>query len=83
MVHSAREFTRLVVGCAMLAVLSGCGGQRDRGPLHAIVSPAIPASAQEIANPLRGQTPEQERRVGFNPIDTDLDIACRRTRSGG
>jgi hypothetical protein len=51
--------------------------------LPAIVSPAIPASAQEIANSLHGQMPEQERRVGFNPIASDLDIACRRERSVG
>lgn len=67
----------------MLTALSRCGGQRDSGPLRAIVSPAIPASAQEIANPLHGQTPEQERRVDFNPIASDLDIPCRRARSGG
>jgi hypothetical protein len=67
----------------MLAALSGCSGQRDSGPLHASVSPAIPASAQQIGNPLRGQMPEQQRRVGFNPIASDLDIACRRVRSGG
>ena len=36
-------------------VLSGCGGKSDPGPLSAMVSPAIPPSAQEIPNPLRGQ----------------------------
>ena len=77
------EFTRFVLVCAMLVALSGCSGLRGDGPLRAIVSPVIPASAQEIAIPLRGQTPEQQRRVGFNPIASDLDIACRRMRSSG
>jgi hypothetical protein len=72
------EFTLLVVVCAMLAALSGCGEQSDSGLLPAIVSPAIPASAQEIADSLHGQIPVQERHVGFNPIASDLDIACRR-----
>lgn len=36
-------------------VLSGCGGHIEAGPLVAVVSPAIPATVQEIANPLRGQ----------------------------
>ncbi len=36
-------------------VLSGCGGKSDPGPLSAMVSPAIPPTAQEIPNPLRGQ----------------------------
>jgi hypothetical protein len=41
--------------CTALAALSGCGRQGDDGPLRAIASPAIPAIAQEINNPLRGQ----------------------------
>ncbi len=41
--------------CLTLVTVSACGGQRNNGPLNAIVSPVIPASAQEIANPLRGQ----------------------------
>ncbi|MGD1280185.1 hypothetical protein ACKUUI_12330 [Mycobacterium seoulense] len=44
-------------------VLSGCGGKSDPGPLSAMVSPAIPPSAQEIPNPLRGQYEE-----GLNPL---------------
>ena len=30
------KFTRLAVVCAMLVAVSGCGGQRDSGPLRAI-----------------------------------------------
>ncbi|OCB63223.1 hypothetical protein A9X02_04830 [Mycobacterium malmoense] len=48
--------------CAAL-VLSGCGGKSDPGPLSAMVSPAIPPTAQEIGNPLRGQYEE-----GLNPL---------------
>ncbi|OCB46051.1 hypothetical protein A5677_04335 [Mycobacterium malmoense] len=48
--------------CAAL-VLSGCGGNSDPGPLSAMVSPAIPPTAQEIGNPLRGQYEE-----GLNPL---------------
>jgi hypothetical protein len=55
MLRRTGEITRFVLVCAMLAALSGCSGQRDNGPLRANVSPVIPASAQEIANPLRGQ----------------------------
>ncbi|OBH83675.1 hypothetical protein [Mycobacterium sp. E2989] len=44
-------------------VLSGCGDKSDPGPLSAMVSPAIPPSAQEIPNPLRGQYEE-----GLNPL---------------
>ncbi|WP_260745526.1 hypothetical protein [Mycobacterium sp. SMC-2] len=44
-------------------VLSGCGGKSDPGPLSAMVSPAIPPTAQEIGNPLRGQYEE-----GLNPL---------------
>ncbi|OBG69756.1 hypothetical protein A9X05_00320 [Mycobacterium sp. E3298] len=44
-------------------VLSGCGGKSDPGPLSAMVSPAIPPTAQEIPNPLRGQYEE-----GMNPL---------------
>ncbi len=43
-----------VAACAAV-VLSGCSKHSDPGPLSAIVSPAIAPSAQEIANPLRGQ----------------------------
>lgn len=45
----------VVVACMMLA-LSGCGSNQGHdSPLAAMVSPAIPAAAQEIPNPLRGQ----------------------------
>src|SRR5258708_2869284 len=42
------------VACAALA-LNGCSSQGPTGPLSAMVSPAIPWTAQEIPNPLRGQ----------------------------
>jgi hypothetical protein len=45
---------QIVVACATLA-LNGCGSKANPGPLNAMVSPAIPPSVQEIANPLRGQ----------------------------
>lgn len=50
------------VVCAAL-VLSGCGGKSDAGPMLAMVSPAIPPTAQEISNPLRGQYEEM-----LNPL---------------
>lgn len=49
----------IVVACAALllgAVLSGCSSdQNHNSPLTAMASPAIPSTAQEIPNPLRGQ----------------------------
>lgn len=46
--------TVVVAGTALL--IGGCGrNHTDPGPLTAMVSPAIPAAAQEISNPLRGQ----------------------------
>ncbi|MBG0725668.1 hypothetical protein LIX17_05080 [Mycobacterium avium subsp. hominissuis] len=50
---SGKRALAAVIGIA--AVLSGCGGKPDPGPLSAMVSPAIPPTAQEIPNPLRGQ----------------------------
>jgi hypothetical protein len=44
----------VAVACAVLA-LNGCSSKSNPGPLNAMVSPAIPATVQEIANPLRGQ----------------------------
>jgi hypothetical protein len=44
----------VAVACAALA-LNGCSSNSDPGPLNAMVSPAIPPTVQEIANPLRGQ----------------------------
>jgi hypothetical protein len=55
-VNSARGF-RYWLSCAMLAALSAFGGQRDSGLVPAVVSPAIPAKAQEIANPFRAKCP--------------------------
>nr|WP_249267157.1 hypothetical protein [Mycobacterium malmoense] len=57
-----RKSALAAVLCAAL-VLSGCGGKSDPGPLSAMVSPAIPPTAQEIGNPLRGQYEE-----GLNPL---------------
>jgi hypothetical protein len=55
MPHRIRELA-VVVACAVAAI-GGCGGQTaaHKEPLLAIVSLAIPAAAQEITNPLRGQ----------------------------
>lgn len=57
-----RKSALAAVVCAAM-VLSGCGGKSDPGPLSAMVSPAIPPTAQEIGNPLRGQYEE-----GLNPL---------------
>ncbi|HET9892590.1 MAG TPA: hypothetical protein VFQ42_19020 [Mycobacterium sp.] len=54
MVCPARKRVLAAVVCTAV-VLSGCGGKSDPGPLSAMVSPAIPPTAQEIPNPLRGQ----------------------------
>ena len=88
MLRKTGEFTRLVLVCAMLVALSGCSGIRGDGPLRAIVSPVIPASAQEIANPLRGQYEDMQeplfpqsnrRRSGtlLGPIRTTPPSGCR------
>jgi hypothetical protein len=45
---------RVVAVCVALFG-SGCDRHSDPGPLTAIVSPAIPLTAQELPNPLRGQ----------------------------
>jgi hypothetical protein len=44
----------VAVACTAL-VLNGCSNPSNPGPLTAMVSPAIPATVDEIANPLRGQ----------------------------
>ncbi|CPR08669.1 hypothetical protein BN971_01326 [Mycobacterium bohemicum DSM 44277] len=44
----------VTVVCAV-ALVSGCGGKSNPGPLSAMVSPPIPPSVQDISNPLRGQ----------------------------
>lgn len=58
----SRKSALVAVVCAAM-LLSGCGGRSDPGPLSAMVSPAIPPTAQEIGNPLRGQYEE-----GMNPL---------------
>jgi len=51
-----RKSTSAAVVCVCVALAAnGCGGQSNPGPLSAMVSPAIPATVQEIPNPLRGQ----------------------------
>jgi hypothetical protein len=50
-----REIGGLVVACALLVTVSGCRGHSSSGPLRAISNPAVPATMQEISNPLRGQ----------------------------
>ena len=50
----AAKVLLVIVVCVALLV-SGCDRHSDPGPLTAIVSPAIPLTAQELANPLRGQ----------------------------
>lgn len=57
-------------------VLSGCGGKSDPGPLSAMVSPAIPPTAQEIPNPLRGQYEEM-----LNPLFPQGNSAQQRYSS--
>jgi hypothetical protein len=54
MVRTLRKKTVVVVACAALA-LNGCSNKTNPGPLNAMVSPAIPSTAQEIPDPLRGQ----------------------------
>lgn len=55
MVRTIRKDILAVVACAALA-LSGCGSNEDHSsPMSAMVAPAIPSTAQEIPNPLRGQ----------------------------
>ncbi|HWT49202.1 MAG TPA: hypothetical protein VN255_11690 [Mycobacterium sp.] len=54
MFRSLKKGTPAVVACTAL-VLSGCGGHGNPGPLSAMVFPAIPPTAREIPNPLRGQ----------------------------
>jgi hypothetical protein len=55
MLRTLRRRALVVVSCTALLIVSGCSEERNRGPLNAMVSPAIPATVQEIANPLRGQ----------------------------
>ncbi|HWS91985.1 MAG TPA: hypothetical protein VN306_05640, partial [Mycobacterium sp.] len=54
MFRSLKKGTPAVVACTAL-VLNGCGGHGNPGPLSAMVFPAIPPTAREIPNPLRGQ----------------------------
>lgn len=50
-----RGISGLVAACAVLVTMCGCGEHSDSGPLRAIINPAVPATVQEISNPLRGQ----------------------------
>ena len=54
MVGTRKQLALVAAVCTALS-LSGCDKHNDPGPLNAMVSPAMPATAQEIANPLRGQ----------------------------
>ncbi|MGV0696436.1 MULTISPECIES: hypothetical protein [Mycobacterium] len=75
MLWSWRTRALAAVVCAAL-VLSACGGKSDPGPLSAMVSPAIPPSAQEIPNPLRGQYEEM-----LNPLFPQGNSAQQRYSS--
>src|SRR4030081_1768319 len=62
MVRTIRKITLIIVAFATVVItgaallIGGCSrNHNDPGPLTAMVSPVIPASAQEIPNPLRGQ----------------------------
>src|SRR4051794_3185533 len=62
MVRTIRKITLVVVALATVVItgaallIGGCSrNHNEPGPLTAMVSPAIPAAAQEIPNPLRGQ----------------------------
>lgn len=54
MVGTPKQFALLTAACTALSVV-GCADHHDPGPLNAMVSPAMSPTAQEIANPLRGQ----------------------------
>jgi hypothetical protein len=53
----AAALTCAVLAAATWGLVGGCGKHTNvqRGALVAIVSPAIPATVQEVTNPLRGQ----------------------------
>jgi hypothetical protein len=87
-----RSFRKRVLAAAVCtaAVLSGCGGHTDRGPLSAMVNPAIPPTVQELSNPLRGQyedmlnplfpqgNPAQQRYAPWPPsYDASLRVSWR------
>ncbi|CAM4205384.1 hypothetical protein MB901379_03932 [Mycobacterium basiliense] len=59
MVRTIKTHTPVAVACAALllaGVLAGCSSTRENSsPFTAMASPAIPSTAQEIPNPLRGQ----------------------------
>jgi hypothetical protein len=69
--------TALVVACAALVLtgsLDGCSRPHvNPGPLNAMVSPAIPTTAQEIPNPLRGQYEDR-----MEPLFPQANLAQRR-----
>ncbi|SPM35270.1 hypothetical protein MRAB57_3093 [Mycobacterium rhizamassiliense] len=54
MVGTCKQFALVTAACTALS-LSACAKHNDPGPLSAMVSPALPVTAQEISNPLRGQ----------------------------
>jgi hypothetical protein len=54
MIRSIWKISGAVAACAAAAI-AGCATAAETDPLLASSSPAIPAAAQEIPNPLRGQ----------------------------
>ncbi|MEB3061526.1 MULTISPECIES: hypothetical protein [Mycolicibacter] len=50
-----RKLTGLVLGCSLLFASAGCGGAGSGEIFRAVISPPIPAGAQELSNPARGQ----------------------------
>lgn len=81
-----RRRAQVVVACTALLSVNGCGDHTNPGPLNAMVSPVIPATVQEIANPLRGQyedrleplfpqgNPAQQR---YSPWPASYDASLR------
>ncbi|OBI43803.1 hypothetical protein A5707_04310 [Mycobacterium kyorinense] len=86
MIRRIRDITGVVVVCAVLAAMGGCGAARRDGPLAATSAPPIPHTVQEMANPLRGQyedllkplfpqsNPAQRR---YRPWPTSYDASLR------
>lgn len=89
MFRSLSKRVLAVAACTVL-VVNGCGRHVNPGPLSAIISPAIPATVQEITNPLRGQyedllqplfpqaNPVQKRYPAWPPsLDAGLRVSWR------